>query len=150
MEVAARLITSDFDIPVIKVSQSGHDTHSRQRMRHDPLLGQLAQAAFREALTEAGYWDRVLVMTYSEFGRRPRENGSRGTDHGTVAPHLLLGGRVKGGLYGRQPSLKDLDNADFRFTVDYRSLYTTIVRRWWGTDTEFLAAGPYPIIDCIA
>lgn len=152
MEVAARLVTSDFRIPAIKVSQGGYDTHSLQRGRQDLLLGQLAEAvaAFRKALRKTGHWDHVLVMTYSEFGRRPRENGSRGTDHGTAAPHLLLGGRVKGGLYGRQPSLHDLDNGDLKFTVDYRSLYTTIARRWWGLETEFLSGGPYPIVDCIA
>lgn len=151
MQVAARLIASDLNIPAIKVSQSGYDTHSLQRGKHDSLLGWLAEAlaAFRKVLQKSGHWERVLVMTYSEFGRRPEENGSRGTDHGTAAPHLLLGGNVKGGLYGNQPSLKDLQDGDMKHSVDYRSVYTTIARRWWGTKTDFLSGGPFPVIDCI-
>jgi uncharacterized protein (DUF1501 family) len=74
----------------------------------------------------------VLVMTYSEFGRRASENASGGTDHGTAAPQLLMGGAVKGGLYGQPPSLEDLDGEDLRYTVDFRSLYTTVAQEWWG------------------
>lgn len=73
----------------------------------------------------------MLILTYSEFGRRAGENGSRGTDHGTAAPHLLLGGRVIGGLYGQQPLLTHLVNADLDYHVDYRSLYATVARGWW-------------------
>ena len=90
------------------------------------------------ALEVASLWQRTLVMTYSEFGRRARENGSAGTDHGTAAPHFLLGGRVKGGLYGRQPSLRDLVNGDLRHHLDYRQLYASVARLWWGFSTEFL------------
>jgi uncharacterized protein (DUF1501 family) len=71
-------------------------------------------------------------MTYSEFGRRAAENGSAGTDHGTAAPHFLLGGKVRGGLYGQAPSLTRLVNDDLQFNVDYRRLYATVVRSWWG------------------
>jgi uncharacterized protein (DUF1501 family) len=114
-------------------------------------LGQLAEAlaAFRNAMLETGMWSQVIVMTYSEFGRRPAENGSRGTDHGTAAPHLMLGGNIKGGLYGVQPSLVDLENGDLKFNVDFRSLYTTIARRWFGVSAEFLNGRTYPLIDCI-
>ena len=69
-------------------------------------------------------------MTFSEFGRRVAENGSRGTDHGSAAPVFLIGGGIKGGLYGRQPSLDDLDNGNLRFTTDFRSIYATVLEKW--------------------
>ena len=90
-----------------------------------------------------------ITLIASKRLRRPAENGSRGTDHGTAAPHFVMGGKVKGGLYGRQPSLQDLENDDLKFSVDYRSLYTTVGSKWWGVQTEFLDGGPYPIIDFI-
>jgi uncharacterized protein (DUF1501 family) len=122
------------EVPVVKVTHGGFDTHARQRATHDRLLLELAEGleALREALHKAGRWDDVLVMTYSEFGRRASENASGGTDHGTAAPQLLMGGAVKGGLYGQPPSLEDLDGEDLRYTVDFRSLYTTVAQEWWG------------------
>lgn len=151
LTTAARLIASDTGIPVIHVSHGGFDTHANQRANHDRLLRQLAEAtaAFRLAMQETGRWNRVLVITYSEFGRRPAENNSRGTDHGTAAPHFILGGKVKGGIYGKQPSLKHLENQDLKFNIDYRRLYTTIARNWWGLNNEFLKGGPYAPIDCL-
>lgn len=151
LQTAARLISGGVAIPVIKVSHGGFDTHANQRNLHDRLLQQLAEAmdAFRRAMQQAGRWEQVLVMTYSEFGRRPAENGSRGTDHGTAAPHFIMGGKVKGGLYGQQPSLQQLENDDLKFSVDYRSLYMTVGRRWWGLKAEFLKGGPYPVISFI-
>ncbi len=151
MKEAARLLVSGAAAPVIKVSHGSFDTHSNQRGLHDRLLGQLAVAltAFREAMIEAGLWDQVLIMSYSEFGRRAAENASRGTDHGTAAPHFFLGGRVKGGLYGEQPSLTDLDAGDLKYRVDFRRLYATVVNRWWGlTPTEFDGTRFAPL-DCL-
>lgn len=152
LETAAKLIACHADIPAIKVSYGGFDTHANQQGNHDRLLGHLAEAlaAFRNAMLETGMWFQVVVMTYSEFGRRPAENGSRGTDHGTAAPQFMIGGNVKGGLYGVQPSLVDLENGDLKFNVDFRSLYTTIARRWFGESVEFINGGTYPLIDCIA
>lgn len=133
---AARLIIAEVPVAVIKVSLGGFDTHANQLGGHQRLLTQLAEglAAFRAALLEAGAWDRVMVSTYSEFGRRVVENGSGGTDHGTAAPHLIMGGKVRGGLFGRQPSLTDLQNGDLKHHVDYRRLYATFGQRWWGLD----------------
>jgi len=151
LETAARLISADARIPVIKVSHGGFDTHANQRANHDRLLQQLAEAtaAFKLAVTQTGWWDRVLVMTYSEFGRRPAVNNSRGTDHGTAAPHFLMGGKIKGGIYGKQPSLKNLENGDLKFNVDYRRLYTTVTQNLWGLNDKFLKGGPYTVIDCL-
>ena len=84
----------------------------------------------RSALVEIGRWDSTLVMTYAEFGRRPRENLSRGTDHGTANAQLALGGRVRGGLYGPAPGLSRLDgNGNLPFAVDFRDLYATVLER---------------------
>ena len=89
-------------------------------------------------------------MAYSKFSRRAAENGSAGTDHGMAAPHFLLGGRVRGGLYGQQPSLTNLADGDVHHTVDYRSLYMTIARRWWGISGDFLQGRNFPVLDCLA
>ncbi|MBL8702293.1 MAG: DUF1501 domain-containing protein [Alphaproteobacteria bacterium] len=134
---AARLIAAGVDAPVIKVSHGSFDTHTWQRNTHDRLLAELgaALAAFRESMQAQGRWGRVTVMTYAEFGRRPAENAAQGTDHGTAAPHLLLGGGVRGGFHGRAPRLDQLDGGgNLRHAVDFRSVYATVLQRWWGLD----------------
>ena len=133
LENAARLILAGVPLSAIKVAQSGYDTHAGQAGRQRKLLTELsaALAAFRAALIQGGAWDRVLVMTYAEFGRRVAENASGGTDHGTAAAHLVLGGRVRGGLIGEQPSLTALDGGDLRHRLDFRRLYATAAHRWW-------------------
>jgi len=137
-ETAAQLLAAELPIAVVKLFHGGFDTHANQLPAHARLLGELAGglAALREALAKAGVWDRVLVSTYSEFGRRAGENGSNGTDHGTAAPHFVLGGKVKGGLHGATPDLGKLDDGDLRFTTDYRRLYATIREKWWGSTGE--------------
>lgn len=149
MKMAASVITAGLDIPLIKLELNGFDTHTQQAGTHQQLLQQLAQgvAALRTALIKHGAWDRTLVMTYSEFGRRVAENGNAGTDHGTAAPHFLWGGKVKGGLYGEAPSLKNLDNGDLRYTSDYRSLYQTVARDWFGKSNYSLPGGSFSHID---
>jgi uncharacterized protein (DUF1501 family) len=151
MQLAANVITAGLDIPLIKLELDGFDTHIQQAVSHHKLLQQLAEsvAALRSALMEQGAWDRTLVMTYSEFGRRVAENGSGGTDHGTAAPHLLWGGQVKGGIYGQAPSLTNLDAGDLRFTTDYRSLYQTVARDWFGKVGYALPGGGFGHIGCL-
>lgn len=140
---AARLILAGVPVAAIKVSLVGFDTHARQRGGHERLLGMLGDglSALREALVAGGAWDRTLVVTCSEFGRRVQENGSEGTDHGTAAAHFALGGRVKGGLYGQRPSLTDLDEGDLRHTTDFRRLLATAGRAWLGLPAKGL--GPH-------
>lgn len=152
LEAAAKLIAAQVPVAVIKVTQGSFDTHAGQLATHQRLLEELAQAlmAFRAAMQKEGAWNEVLVMTYSEFGRRVGENASHGTDHGTAAPHLLIGGAVKGGLYGTFPSLTDLQEGDLKHTVDYRSLYTTVIERWWNLPPVSFGTGRYPGIDCLA
>jgi len=124
-------------VAVIRLTLNGFDTHQNQPAQQAALLGQFAEglAAMRSALVELGRWNDTLVMTYAEFGRRPRENQSNGTDHGTVAPHFVAGGRVQGGLYGVPPMLARLDgNGNLPVGVDFRQLYATVLGSWWGLD----------------
>ncbi|GAB7525698.1 DUF1501 domain-containing protein [Paraburkholderia sp. 2C] len=125
------------DYAVIRITLNGFDTHFNQRERHAALLAQFAQGidALHAARLERGLWDDTLVVSYSEFGRRPRENESGGTGHGSSAPHFVIGGRVRGGLYGAPPSLSRLDgNGNLPMAVDFRCLYATVLRSWWRCD----------------
>jgi len=91
-----------------------------------------------------------LVMTYSEFGRRPRENLSNGTDHGTASAHFVLGGRVRGGRYGAPPELALLDGSDnLSFAVDFRDLYATVLERWWGVHAPGALNGRFAALDLV-
>jgi len=134
MKAAAQVVAANRQVAVIKVSLNGFDTHSNQRNQQARLLTMLSEGivAFRSAMQEINRWPSTLLMTYAEFGRRPRENGSGGTDHGTANVHFLLGGSVRGGLYGGRPSLLDLDGGNLRYQVDFRQLYATVAERWWG------------------
>ncbi|MFM0211538.1 DUF1501 domain-containing protein [Paraburkholderia sediminicola] len=126
-------------VAVIRLTLNGFDTHQNQPGQQAALLKQLAEgfASMKSALVELGRWDEALVMTYAEFGRRPRENQSNGTDHGTVAPHFVMGGRVRGGLYGVPPVLARLDgNGNLPVGVDFQQLYATVLGPWWGLDAS--------------
>ena len=151
LENAANIITGEAEVPVIKVSLGGFDTHNNQRDLHDRLLAALGGglSEFRAAMKQIGRWEQVLVMTYSEFGRRVAENGSRGTDHSTAAPHFLIGGRVRGGLYAEQPGLERLDAGDLEHTVDFRRLYATVTRSWWNLPADPVL-GDFRPLECIS
>ncbi|MFM0201636.1 DUF1501 domain-containing protein [Paraburkholderia fungorum] len=126
-------------VAVIRLTLNGFDTHQNQSGQQTALLRQLAEGfvSMKSALMELGRWDQTLVMTYAEFGRRPRENQSNGTDHGTVAPHFVMGGRVLGGLYGVPPVLARLDgNGNLPVGVDFQQLYATVLGPWWGLDAS--------------
>ncbi|NIA70174.1 DUF1501 domain-containing protein [Pelagibius litoralis] len=152
LKQAAALIAGGVPASVIKVQHAGYDTHAGQAGRHPRLLGELASslAAFRRALRETGAWDRCLVMTYAEFGRRVGENASAGTDHGTAAPHFLLGGRLRGGLHGHQPSLIDLDGGDLRHSLDFRQVYAAIAAGWLGLPAGLESLGRPDPLDLFA
>ena len=133
-------------VPVIMLTLGSFDTHQNQLGAHANLLRQLAEgmAALKSALTELGAWDRTLVMTFSEFGRRARQNNSGGTDHGTAAPHFVAGGAVRGGLYGQAPDLARLDAAqNLVYTTDFRQLYATVAQDWWGVAPERVVRGKF-------
>lgn len=152
VRTAAQLVAGEAGVAAIKIALGGFDTHSGQPARHAQLLKALAEGldALKQALVELGRWDSALIMTYSEFGRRPRENLSNGTDHGTASVHLLLGGRVKGGLYGLAPALSRLDgNGNLPHAVDFRDVYATVLERWWGTDSARALRGRFATLDVI-
>ncbi len=148
--VAARAL-SRLDVAVVKLTIGSFDTHVSQRARQDRLLAELAAglAELRELARADGVWDDTLVATTSEFGRRAKENGSGGTDHGTAAPLFVLGGRVRGGLHGTQPSLDDLDGeGDLRFTTDYRAVLGGLAVAAWSVrpaDAAAALGGLHPL-----
>ena len=130
LQLAAQLIVTGTGVKVLHVTLGGFDTHYTQQQRHDDLMGYFDQAvsAFYADLAAHGMSDRVLIATWSEFGRRPKENASAGTDHGTSAPVFLMGDTVKGGLYGAAPSLSKLDTGgNLAWNVDFRSVYQEIL-----------------------
>jgi uncharacterized protein (DUF1501 family) len=148
LSVIARLIAGGMPTRVYYASQGGYDTHNQQENSHNRLLENLANAlaAFCQDLQSKGVFDRVLVMTFSEFGRRVAENASRGTDHGTAAPMFICGGGVKPGLFGRQPSLDHLDEGDLIHTTDFRSVYGTILDKWMQASAAKVLGKNYPAI----
>ena len=139
LQLAAELIVTGTGVKLLHVTLGGFDTHQGERARHDALLGYLDQAiaAFHEDLTAYGMADRVLVATWSEFGRRPRENAGGGTDHGTASTMFLVGDPVKGGLYGEPADLARLDpGGNPGYTVDFRSVYQEILDTHLGVDAH--------------
>ena len=124
------------------------DTHAGQRAQQDRLLGYLGDGllAFYQDLAAHRLDRKVMTMTFSEFGRRVAQNASNGTDHGTAMPLFVVGGSVKGGIYGDHPSLTDLDHGDLKFSTDFRSVYATVIERWLGRDPAPVLGGAYPSI----
>ena len=134
LKLVARLMKGGYASRVFYASQGGYDTHSQQSNPHFGLLNELSGAlkAFLDDLAASKLADRVLVLCFSEFGRRVLENGSGGTDHGAAGPVILAGPGVKPGLLGPYPSLTDLDDGDLKPTVDFRRVYATLLENWLG------------------
>ncbi|HKW68993.1 MAG TPA: DUF1501 domain-containing protein [Candidatus Dormibacteraeota bacterium] len=138
LQLAAELIVTGTGVKLLHVTLGGFDTHYTELNRHDDLMGYLdsAVSAFYQDLAAHNMADKVMIATWSEFGRRPKENASGGTDHGAAAPLLLIGDPVKGGLYGEEPSLTSLDNTgNLRYSVDFRSVYQEILSGHLGADS---------------
>ena len=134
LNLASAVVGSGVGTKVIYISLGSFDTHAGQRATQDRLLEQFADGlkAFYTDLAAHKLDEQVLTMTFSEFGRRVEENANRGTDHGTAAPIFLVGGGVRGGIYGDHPSLTDLDFGNLKWHTDFRSVYATVLERWLG------------------
>ncbi|HET9096950.1 MAG TPA: DUF1501 domain-containing protein, partial [Candidatus Baltobacteraceae bacterium] len=152
LSLAAQIIGSKTGTRVIYVQHGSFDTHVNQKAVQDRLLGQLSDAlkAFYDDLAAHGNDGRVLTMTFSEFGRRIEENGSRGTDHGEASPLFLIGGGVKGGLYGSYPDLSNTSMGNVAFKTDFRSVYATVLERWLAQPSQHVLRGSFPLISALA
>ncbi len=138
LRMTAAMIRGGMPTRVYYVSLGGFDTHAGQRGRHDQLMREFANgvAAFMADLKQQGNDERVAVMTFSEFGRRVKENASGGTDHGAAAPMFFFGKRLNPGVLGQHPSLSDLDSGDLKYGVDFRNCYASILHQWLDCDAE--------------
>ena len=146
LKVLAEAIVQGLGLRVGYVTLGGFDTHANQQTTHDTLMLTLANglSAFYNDLAAHGKADNVVIMTWSEFGRRVEENGSQGTDHGTAAPLFVLGNPVSKGIYGEPPSLSNLDqNGNLKYTLDFRSVYATVLDRWMGASSKDVLGGSF-------
>lgn len=152
LALAAQIIGSKTGTRVLYVQHGSFDTHINQKATQDRLLEQFSDAmkAFYDDLAAHGNDKRVLTMTFSEFGRRIGENASRGTDHGEASPLFLVGGGVKGGIYGAYPDLSDTNMGNLRFQIDFRSVYATVLERWLGRPSEKILQGRFPTLTALA
>ncbi len=150
LRLVGRLIAGGLPTRVFYVSQGGYDTHTNQRNGQDNRLKELSEAvkAFTDDLTSLGVFDRVMIMTFSEFGRRVAQNGSGGTDHGAAAPMFLIGSNMKAGLLGTEPSLAhaDLTDGDVRYNTDFRSVYASVLQDWLKTNSTPILGRQFPTI----
>ncbi len=152
LSMIARMIAGGLPTRVYYANQGGFDTHAGQANAHERLLGQLndAVAAFVADLKQQRNFERVLLMTFSEFGRRVVENANGGTDHGAAAPMFLLGGGVKPGMFGRHPSLTDLDHGDLKFNTDFRSVYGTVLDSWLQAPSQVVLGRKFARVPLLA
>ncbi|MBX2821718.1 MAG: DUF1501 domain-containing protein [Rhodothermaceae bacterium] len=154
--IVARLIKGQLGAKIYHVTLGGFDTHANQAGVHANLLNNLSQGinAFLQDITEGGMQENVIVMTFSEFGRRVGQNGSFGTDHGTAAPLFLVGKGINGGLMGSAPDLEDLDNTgNMKHEIDFRTVYASILQNWFGIEQpvveDVLLGHSYTALDII-
>ena len=152
LKQVAELISSGVETQVYYVSLSGFDTHVRQASQQARLLDQYSQAVsvFVEDLKKQQVFDETLILTFSEFGRRVAENGSRGTDHGKANTVWLIGKQLKKvGCYGEGPNFQALDEGDLAYQVDFRQIYSSIIQNWLGGNSKNIlqrSFDPLPII----
>ncbi len=155
LQTVAQLLNADYGTRIFYVGTDGsYDTHRQQAQTHSNLLQDLAEGlgAFYQDLAAHNLDDSVMTLTFSEFGRRVAENGSLGTDHGSAEPMFVLGGKnsgLKAGLYGTQPSLTNLNNGNMIPTVDFRSVYSTVLKNWLGVDPQPIIGGDFPLLPFI-
>ena len=146
VHTASQVIANPSGVAVVRVTLTGFDTHTNQAGTQARLLKEFADGVveLKSALVELDKWNDTVVLTYAEFGRRPKENVSGGTDHGTANVHFALGGRVAGGLYGSAPDIARLSgDGNPTYALDFRGAYATVLDRWWGVDSREVLGGRY-------
>ncbi len=147
LDLISRVIRAGFGTRIFYVSIGSFDHHANQRQQHQNLLGQVANGIsnFFQKLEQSGDAKRVLVMTFSEFGRRVQENGSKGTDHGAGSCMFVAGPAAKGGLVGKHPSLakEDLDAGDLKHHTDFRQVYATLLDKWLMCESQQVLGGKF-------
>jgi len=143
LQILAAAITDGIDLRLGHVRLGGFDTHANQPSTHAELLEDLAESlfAFRQDLAAHVASDDVLIMTWSEFGRRVHSNASQGTDHGWASMMFLMGDMVNGGIYGERPNLKELANDNVPHNTDFRSVYSSVLEDWFGVPGQEVLDG---------
>ncbi len=139
LKIIADLIAGGLETPVYLATLDGFDTHANQANTHQTLLSRLGESikSFQADLDQLALADKVVVLTFSEFGRRVNENGSAGTDHGAALPMLLVGKNIQGGIFGSNPDLTKLDsNGDIKFIHDFRQIYATMLKDHFGMTSQ--------------
>jgi uncharacterized protein (DUF1501 family) len=151
LKLVAQLIEADLGARIYYVTLNGFDTHANQLATHANLLRELSEAmtAFFKDMSARGHRDRIMLMTFSEFGRRAKENQSLGTDHGSAAPMFLIGGRVKPGVVGEHPSLSDLYMDKLKHHTDFRQVYATLLDGWLGVSSEAVLGEKFKPLDLV-
>jgi len=152
LRLCAQIIVGGVGTQILYVTYGGFDNHSNQRADHDTLLRNVSDAikAFFDDLDAKNASRNVLMMTWSEFGRRVPENGSLGTDHGTAGVQFLIGGAANRGIYGERPNLAALDrNGNLSWQIDFRSYYGTVLQDWMRADAAGILGAGYPNLGCV-
>ena len=152
LQIVAEAIASNTGVKICHVSIGGFDTHADQIVDQSRQLGYLSASlhAFYSDLKAQGLDSKVVIMTWSEFGRRVKGNGSQGTDHGSAAPLFFMGTPVKGGLYGQRSGLASLDNGNLQYTVDFRSAYASALETWLGVASLDILGGSFELLPLFA
>ncbi len=151
LKFMACLIANSASGKVYNLSLGGFDTHVNQINQQAHLLNELSDSlfAFHKDLEAHSVSDKVITVIFSEFGRRPSQNDGQGTDHGTSQPVMVIGSKVKGGLYGQYPSLTDLDNGNLKHEVDFRCVYASILDKWLNVDSSLILGKNFENIDFV-
>ncbi|HEX4054973.1 MAG TPA: DUF1501 domain-containing protein [Tepidisphaeraceae bacterium] len=151
LKTVAAMIAGGLPTRVYYVSLTGFDTHAAQLPRHDALMKQLSEglSAFWQDLKQQKNDDRVLLMTFSEFGRRVQQNASNGTDHGAAAPMFVMGPGIRQGIVTNHPSMSNLDQGDLKYVVDFRSVYASVLQNWLETPSKPILGDQFPLLPLV-
>ncbi|MBI2823752.1 MAG: DUF1501 domain-containing protein [Planctomycetia bacterium] len=151
LRLISAMIKSGTPASVLYTAQSGYDTHAAQANEHYQLLRVFAGAlaAFLDDLAASGLSDRVLVLAFSEFGRRAAENDSAGTDHGAASPVFVAGPKLAAGIFGPTPNLADLQDGDVRMAIDFRQVYAAVLERWLNVPSEPILGGHFAPLELL-